>query len=241
MTIVRRLTRSGVSIFADFLTSHHGEIRTDNSPEVPFSLLDSEEHSESLHSEVTVKQREFINRFELGEYLHSRLEPLAAELEQWDGLWSWLGLYYFDQICPVGTTIFRDHRYVFDADYGKFSYTTSYRHLLYTPHDLVRRHGGEVGRALLANNVHQGGDAAESIMSRADVRQSKGVLGAIDMLYYDEETDNVKRGAAVRSAPGSIDRFQKVLRQYERTHDVMVMESLAIVNLLPEEFDGWSF
>ena len=70
---------------------------------------------------------------------------------------------------------------------------------------------------------------------------SKGVLGAIDMLYYDDETDNIKRGAATRSAPGSIDRFQKVLRQFERTRDVMVMDPLAIVSLLPDEFDEWSF
>jgi hypothetical protein len=113
-----------------------------------------------------------------------------------------------------------------------------YRHLLYTPYDLIRKHNGKAGVALLAGPMYESGDLVEQIMSRQEYRVSSGVLKTIDMLYYDEDKQERKSGWDGASG-GNINRLWKVLNQLSLNYDVPYMDPVDIMSLLPGEFDQW--
>ena len=242
---VRRLNTAGVTRFRGLLAQlRNGETSTIS----PEEILTSRKTSSGLNVALQIEaDRQVISKKDMGRYLHEVLSPLNREdTIRRTGLWSWLGLFMFDVVCPsdphTGTRRIReDWYYAFQPDDAVPNYQTYYRHLLYTPYFLYRSFGGGAGRALLAGRVWVGGDMIEQIASRQEYISCRPVLEALDRLYYVEEggLGRIKRGSTDRTRDGSLRRFVAFLQQIDATYDLYGLTCEKILDLLPPEFDDW--
>ena len=65
-------------------------------------LLEDPTLTELLPGEVEVLKRSFANRLEAGKFFNELLDTAAVHLTERDkGLWTWLTLFYFDEVCPA--------------------------------------------------------------------------------------------------------------------------------------------
>ena len=232
--MVRSLSRVGIERFREYL----GTLRAGHPVDPPQELLTDASCTAELSVDVQVGSERFATRWGAGEYLWNRLATLPAnEVEGNPGLWAWLALFYFDQLAPQradGTRRpGRDYRHV--ADFG-FRYR--YRHLLYGPFAVYRRHRGHA-ILLLSGPLHVEPGVYQEITSRQDLIASRGVIEALNTLYLDRSRGLPKRGAQRAGQPGTLRRFVRLLQQLDLTYDIYGMSGSAIVDLLPPEFDSW--
>src|SRR5689334_15336330 len=96
--LVRALNSIGIEQFRAYLDA----LRSGDSSEPPWALLDDPACTSELTARAEVDTREFGSRWSAAEYLVKQLATLpAAEVENNRGLWAWLSLLYFDQVCPA--------------------------------------------------------------------------------------------------------------------------------------------
>ena len=232
---VRALNGAGIERFRAYLDLLRAGVPGDP----PLDLLTDPACTEELSAEVQVEPARFATRWRAGEYLWNRLAPLAPEeVEGNRGLWAWLALCYFDQLAlrrADGTRRpGRDYRHVPD-----FGFRYRYRHLLFGPFAVYRRHRGRA-ILLLSGPLHVEPGVYQEITSRQDLIASRGVIEALNALYLDRSRGLPKRGAqGAAEHPGTLRRFVRVLQQLDLTYDIYGMQGKAIVELLPPEFDAW--
>jgi len=230
---VRALNTTGLEQFRAYLA----QIRGGASAKPPFSLLTDSAATTELSTEAWVDRHLFASRWSLGEYLNAQLAPLPTrEVEGYRGLWAWLSLFFFDQVCPPRPERRpgQDYRHVPD-----FSFRYRYRHLLYGPYAVYRRHRG-YAILLLSGPPHIEQGIYQEITSRLDLIASHGVIEALNALYLDRKRGTPKAGAqAGARRPGTVRRFVQVLQQLDVTYDIYGMSGKEILDLLPPEFDVW--
>ncbi len=235
MHTVRVFNSVGVEAFRKYLH----ELVSDPTLSPPLDLLSDGSKSEPLATNVEVdSSREFANKWELGDYLAQTLETLMSDgrLDRDIGLWSWLGLCFFDVTCPPSKSGNRkpgnDARHILTRDYGAY-----YRHLLRGPWQACRIHGGNA-RAMLASAPFRLGEASEQLLSRQHLVENIGFFSAVNRLYLKELQGSwdCVAGAAGKGG-GTFRRLGKILKQYDRTYDLTVMNGDQIYGLLPREFD----
>jgi hypothetical protein len=232
--VVRALLPTGIERLRDDLQA----LRSGARRQPRLELLTDPGASAELSVEVTVAPQRFATRARLGEHLWQLLAPLpAAEVEGNRGLWAWLSLYFFDQVCPMRPDGTRrpgqDYRHIPDFDFRH-----RYRHLLYGPYAVYRRHRGAAA-LLLAGPPHVEPALYQEIVARQDLIVSRGVIDALNMLYLDPTRGIPRRGASAINQPGTVRRFVRVLQQLDVTYDIHGMSGKAIVDLLPPEFDAF--
>ncbi|NJN05090.1 MAG: hypothetical protein HC814_00015 [Rhodobacteraceae bacterium] len=233
--LVRAFSPAGIERFRAFLAA----LRAGSPEDPPWALLEDPQASVALSAEAWVERQRFGSRWGVGEYLWRQLASLPAEeVEGNRGLWTWLALYFFDQVCPLRADARRkpgqDYRHVPD-----FGYRYRYRHLLYGPYAVYRRHRG-YAILVLSGPLHMEQSIYHEITSRTDLIASRGVLDALNALYLDRARGLPKRNAQTPSlGPGALRRFVRVLQQLDVTYDVYGMTGQAILDLLPAEFDAW--
>ena len=235
MTGLRVLNRHGVEAFRAYLGRLH-----EGAPEAPpAAMLESDEFTARLPLEIEVEQRQFRDRCALGEYLCAVLKPLSQDIvERNTGLWCWLSLFWFDQVCPArddGTRRpGREYRHI-----PEFSFRHEHRHLLLGPYHVYRRHGA-ISMVLLSGAAHGESSIYHEISSRRDLIANRGVIEAALYLYTDPQRGTVKRGAQSKGAvPGTVQRFVRVLQQLDLTYDIYGLSGRQLVSLLPAEFDAF--
>lgn len=234
MPSVRALNTAGIEKFREFLRLIR---RGEASPVVPgFAFDDS--LSVPLGAAVRIEPKRFKSKLELAAYLFEALQPInRPDLDEDKGLWSWLALYYFDQLAPVqrdGLRIPReDYHYIPDLR-GWYAQ----RHLAQNPYKLYRLHGNKA-RLFLYPPVHQHGAVAYQVVWRNDLITNRGLIEAMDRLYFDERRYRPKRGAGSNETPGSIRRLITVVQQLDFNYDLQGMAADEILELLPAEFDPW--
>ncbi|GAB4476627.1 MAG: hypothetical protein OHK0044_22600 [Burkholderiaceae bacterium] len=167
---VRALDSSGIERLRGYLQALRGGAQ--QAP--PRELLADPRASTELSVEVTVAPQQLANRARLGEYLWQLLAPLpGAEVEGNRGLWAWLSLLFFDQVCPMRPDGTRrpgqDYRHIPDFDFRH-----RYRHLLYGPYAVYRRHRSDA-LVLLAGPPHVEAAIYQEIAARQDLIVSRGV------------------------------------------------------------------
>ena len=242
---VRRLNSTGLARFKTFL----GEARLSSSPpEMPTDILTSRSTSSGLNVAIEIEPVSGVSsKLELTRYLHEKLRPLDQDASLGrNGMWSWLGLFMYDTLCPVNPSTGRrttrqDWYYIFQPDDGPQNFQTYYRHLLYTPYHLYRSFQESAGRVLLTGESHVGGEMIEQIASRLEYISCRAVLEALDHLYLDDTRDveRLKSGATSRNRGGALGRFITFLEQIAMTYDLYGMTGENILDLLPPEFDEW--
>jgi hypothetical protein len=124
--LLRVLNEVGIDGFRTYLQSLR-----DGSTAPSFHLLSDDQTSEPMDSDVPLQQQTFSDSFAFGEYVAGTLKPLnRTEIAFNHALWSWLALYFFDQVCPEVNgkrSVLEDAVYIL-AD--TFNHRRYYRHLV---------------------------------------------------------------------------------------------------------------
>ena len=234
------LRPEGLTAFASYLEG----LRSDAAAPPPYHLLEATEYSTVFSPAVQIDPvRWFEGRLDAGQYLVQRLAPVErSRVDHNAGLWSWLALLYFDQLCPPvdgSRTPKREYAYILpplgDVDHHRHYY----RHRLAGPYRIARLHPGSA-RALLSGHVSKFDDYNEQIASRQEFITNSGIVSALDLLYFDNERNRPKRGAATnKRKPGTLRRFVDVIQQLDLTYDLYSMDGTEILDILPPEFENW--
>lgn len=156
------------------------------------------------------------------------------------GLWTWLSLFFFDQVCPAEGGGRRKPgelaRHVLSQHAQKY-----YRHLLAGPNRLVQLHDVNA-RVFLYGPLPEHGDFSEQLASRMQFVSNRALIEAVDKLYFDPAANGAgrpKRGALTRTRAGNLRRLVSVIQQLDLTYDLYAMNSQQILDLLPDEFAKW--
>ena len=233
--VVRILNEEGIRRFREYLA----DLRAGSRRDPPLEILTDPWCSAKVQGSVGVEQHVFDSRLDAAKYLIEALRPLGrSTVEQNIGLWSWLSLFYFDQVCPVirnGKQIpGQDYRHILDTDSRRY-----YRHLLVGPYTIFDLHHDKA-RLLLYNPLSQSSKFHLELACRQGFVTNKGVIEAANLLYFDSGKAKAKRGAAVTSRkPGTLFRFIDVVQQLDLTYDLYSMTGQEVLDLLPSEFDEW--
>lgn len=234
--VVRSLNRIGLEQLRGYLAT----LRGGAVEEPPLELLDDTAFSNELPAEIAFDtSRLFASRFYAAKYLAETLAPLGVEVTDRDvGLWAWLSLALFDQVCPDDAKGARypgrDYRHI-----PEFGYRHRHRHLLFGPYQMCRRHDVR-SIVLLSGPLDSESGLYHEIASRQDLIANRGVLEAVLMLYFDPKRGRPKPGAqASHHQPGTVRRFVRVLQQLDLTYDIYGLSGKQLLELLPEEFDHW--
>ena len=242
MMQIGMLTESGKGRFSEYLRA----ISSGAVLPIPRNLLSEEPFSQPLPDKTDIETKKLVSRMEAAEYLHSSLGKVDQQyVDGNSGLWSWLALYFFEQLCPPSSeghhTPGAEYRYILPEASSEDFFRHYYRHLLYGPYRIYRLHSSSPhkGRLLLCQNVDSPGDFSEQLASRMELVTNKSVFSAADQLYYDVIRNQPKRGATNRDNPGNLRRFIDILQQLDVTYDLYGLSGEQIVSLLPNEFSRW--
>ncbi len=231
MAVVRKLNELGVGEFLRYIE----ELSVGSVDPPPTDLLTDKVTSEPLEGSAEVELQKFSNKLVAAEYLGKQLAQVPrAELDHNIRLWTWLSLFYFDQVCPPGADrrrvpgaavrhVLSDHAYRY------------YRHLLAGPHRLFQVHGSNA-RIFLCGPLHTHGEFSEQLASRMERISNRSLIEAVDQLYFDSSADGggaPKRGAATnKPRPGTLRRLITVLDQLDLTYDLYAMTPQQILGFV---------
>lgn len=233
--LVRTLTEEGIRGFREYLAG----LREGATGKPPRQLLTDAYWSAKLQINIEIEMCPLTTRANAGRYLHEKLQPLSnSRIDSNVPLWSWLSLYFFDELCPVrkdgSRKVAEECRYILNLDYRLY-----YRHLLLGPYTAYRLYGESIP-LLLYEGVDQMGEAYRELSCRQNLLSNRGVIEAANELYYDEKRNQLKRGAAVtKPKAGSLRRFIDVVQQLDLTYDLHSMTGEQVLDLLPSEFNEW--
>ena len=233
MTRLRRLNSRGIDELRGFLQQIRDGAEFQGSP----AILYADDYSPRLSRAVEIAPRKFGSKFEAAEYLGRVLAEVSAPNDD-VGLWSWLALFYFDQLSPLGDDGRRRPREDYHYIPSEVSGWHRDRHLLAGPYRLFTLHG-QHARILLHPPVHQHGAFVYDLGFRRDLITNRGLIEAIDLLYWDTRRHRPKRGATTTSRPGNLRRLITVVQQLDFNYDLYGMRAEEILLLLPPEFDAW--
>src|ERR1700682_1127018 len=96
MTKLRTLNARGIEEFRGFLQ----QIRDGAEFRANPAVLYIDDYSHRLPRDLEVEPRTFANKCAAAEYLAVILAELPPGVDE-TGVWSWLALFYFDQLSPV--------------------------------------------------------------------------------------------------------------------------------------------
>ena len=182
-------------------------------------------------------RRRFVTRRAAAEYLAPLLHPIRQRIVDDGSVWSWLGLYYFEDTVRRREEMphlpARDHDIFLFPQRGQ-SMARKYRHYLWSAWRLQLAHG-ETALYLLDRELTEFGDLAKALFGSPSRFNAVGIIPLVGQLYI--EGSRTKRGFT--SGPGSLWHLTRVLEQLERTYDVYGMTAEALLSLLPADFDHW--
>jgi len=206
----------------------------------PWQLLEDPALTRRVASSV-LDRCGFTTKRDAAEYLHRALDPLQLDgLLEDQGLWSWLGLYFFDDLCPVNA---KGRRRINAAPHYIYEYANakrSYRHLLATPYRILKEMPDH-NRIFLDAPVSKHGDVIEQLMGRLYLIRLPGIRSAIDRLYFDESTGRIKKGMLSTKSPRKGDlrnRLKDRIRQIQLTYDLQALSGDQFIELLGPEFQA---
>ena len=235
---LRKLNVVGIERFRDHLRM----MRANPSIPPPFSLLEDPACSEPVTAAPELSRSGFQTKRQAAEYLLPLLKPLMGMGFSADvGLWSWLALYYFDDICPpsAGTrSVLADPHYILAAD----DYRRSYRHLLASPVRLLQMLPDH-NRLWLDAPLPIHGDILEQSIGRLYALRLPCVREVADMLYWDTASMKPKPGISPKKdnpKPGDLrNRLPARIQQLEKTYDLGAMTGHQFLEILGPEFKVW--
>lgn len=236
MPAVRVLNAEGLAKFTEYLA----ELRAVLSKAPPFELLTDGRYSDPFDPPVTIEQRSFNSAYEIGRYMIEVFESCEDRLiSRNHGLWSWLALFYFDQLCkPDGSgnrKPLEDAVYVLEE---RFSFRRYYRHGIRTPWMAVKEHGEHAKVLLLTSGKGTRTDINEQLGAYQHLFANKTIIASAYAMYFDTMQQKPRRGAGGKGG-GSARRLASIARQLELTYDLQECTPSKFLALLPKEFKTW--
>lgn len=232
---LRRFNRDGVAAFSGY----RARLTFEPTLEPPLELLEDPALTELLPGNVEVQTRKFANRLEAGRFFNELMDEANVQLPERDqGLWTWLTLFYFDEVCPADGNGRRNPK-----DEARLiplldNHQRFYRHLLVGPFLIVRAHRKQPERAIamLCNPLWKPGEIAEQLASRKELVTNHAVADVATYLYYDPANGSFKRGAG-SDVKGAARRLAALFNQLDLTFYLYGMSRDEMLALLPKEFD----
>ena len=235
--ILHRFSEEGVNRFGQFLDA----LSANGALAVPTDLLTDTFCSVPVPPGPDVQARTFISRMEAARYLDSVLSGVTGcDVERDVGLWAWLSLFYFEELCsPDG----RGHRkpgerarWIPAVDEAR----RSYRHLLAGAYRVYRAHrdNPEGAMVLLHTPLSRTGHFWYQLASRQELVTNPAIMEAAAELYLGQCGTNAKPGATGEGL-GGVFRFAAIFNQFDKVWDLYAMNKQQILDLLPGEFDRY--
>ena len=236
MPAVRVLNAEGLAKFTEYLA----DLRSAPSKAPPFELLTDGRYSDPFDPPVTIEQRSFNSAYEIGAYMIEVFESCEDRLiSRNHGLWSWLALFYFDQLCkPDGSgnrKPLEDAVYVLEE---RFSFRRYYRHGIRTPWMAVKEHGEHAKVLLLTSGKGTRTDINEQLGAYQHLFANNTIIASAYAMYFDTTQQKPRRGAGGKGG-GSARRLESIARQLELTYDLQECTPSKFLALLPKEFKAW--
>jgi hypothetical protein len=237
-TAIRKFTDEGIEQFRNYLA----DLRQGSSSPPPFHFLNDPATSEPIRGEGQIENRNFRTRLELAQYLDEALAEIKSDNIETDVyLWSWLSLFYFDQVCPVEKNGVRkpgrDYRHILEP-----GYPNGHRNLIggvylvYTVYGL----GQDLTRLLLWTPLHKESKFHHQLAGRQTLITNRGILDAAHSMYFNPLRGTPKSGAlGGKGSPGTLLRYIDVIQQLDLNYDLYSMSGNQILELLPSEFNRW--
>ena len=238
---IRILNDEGTRHYRQFVEN----VRAGSVLEAPLALLNNPATSEDIEPEMMMDLASPTSRLDLGRNLAEWLRgPEQRVVSRNAGLWNWLSLRLFDQLCPPdasgGRKVLQTSHYVLEH---VFAYRQYYRHLVRFAWLAYATHG-EQARVLLSqpgttmNGIGQWGEISEQLGARQDVFGSRTIIEAASLLYLDD-SGNSLRGVTSPDRKGVVRRLPIIANQLGLTYDMRTCPVSDFVNLLPPEFERW--
>lgn len=233
---LRRLTAAGIEAFRGCLEG----LRNDDGGPPPAEWVEDRRLTEPACEGIAVEARPFASRYDFARYadrLFEREDPDRVFRDV--GLWAWLSLFFFDQVCPERGGVRRpgrDYRHIPDL-----GFRSVHRHLLsgaFLVHAIYAP-GDRLAEFLLYGPLPSESRIFHEIVSRQSLVTNPAVIEAAARLYFNFQTRRPKRGVYQRKSPGALARFITVIQQLDLTWDLYSMTWERIHDLLPAEFDDW--
>lgn len=235
---IRKFTEKGVEAFRAYLE----ELRAGSKADPPCDLLTDAKTSQAIKGKGRLVQHAFKTRLDVARYLDEAMVEIEEDSIETDvRLWSWLSLFYFDQVCPPDNTgkrkLGKDYRHILEP-----GYPYGHRHLIGGAYLVYTVYGwGEDGSGLLlCTPVHVESKFSHELAARQSFITNRGIMEAAHRLYFDYSTKKARRGAQVKKdAPGTLYRFIDIIQQLDLNYDLYSMTGSEVLELLPGEFDRW--
>lgn len=232
---VRSFNRTGLDAFRQFLAT----VREGGSSEAQYDLLESSSLTEVSYPGVHVDDRKFKKRREVAGYFHDIFRDVPAEQLRRDaGLWSWLSLFYFDQVCPLNggkRTVRNDYTYIYMPEESRYFY----RHLLFISW-YAQQLAPDYNRLFLDVPLHRLDKFTQDVFKRLYLTRIPCIFEVLDRLYWDRSAGRPRKGV---NSPGRVvagdlaHRLPVRIRQLERTYDLLsIHDACQLLDLLGDEF-----
>jgi len=236
MATIRVLTDRGMELFRNYIL----ELKDAPQKPPPINRLSQKPWSSEFSTHIEVESLSVTTRMQLGKYLVELFQVKGVDRRDIlnnPGMWSWLALLWFDNLCPVqsdGARKVREtSRYVCSSHY-----TDYYRHLVAASWDIYYLYR-EISRLFLWTPLYIHNDFIEQLASRQSIITNKALIEVFDRLYWDLKLGRPKSGAQSRDKLGNFRRLQSFIQQVELTYDLHAMSVGEIIALLPSEYDPW--
>ena len=234
---LRRFNVAGLDRFKAFLAA----ARVDGAANVPWEVLEDDVLTEPMDALVQLDRPGFRTKREMVTYLRDRLQVLPERgLMRDAGLWTWLAMFYFDDLCPVQDgkrKVLSDWYYIYMVDQMLYWY----RHLIVNPYEIYSRAQG-FDEAFLTGPPSVLGGFSENTMRSLYVTRIDCIWEVMQRLYFDPRRGTVKPGVAKTSGSpkaGDLSRLGRRIRQLEKTYDLQSLNADRFLALLGDEFKPW--
>jgi hypothetical protein len=166
------------------------------------------------------------------------IDSLGGKWDQFlsnEGMWAWLTFVLRDVLFPKDAEGKRNVGELwrwYPSDPG--DYQKAQRHLVRMPVVLLGSFGDKADH-LLCGKPQVLSDVREQLVGQQDMLTTN-FQAAARLLYYNDETATVKRGAGGKGR-GSSRRLRDLRKQLDVTWNIFDLEAKEILTLLPKEFD----
>ena len=186
---------------------------------------------------IEIVPQQFVTKGDAANYLTNTLDALSADsVANNAGLWTWLTLFFFDQVCPStdGVRVVRnDYHYIFEPKNPRHYY----RHLLFLAWR-VQNVAPVYNRVMLTSSASTLDKVTTEIMKRLFLIRIPCIFEVLDRLYWDDDRGRIRPGVVgqVVRAGDLTHRFPLRIRQLEMTYDLQSLNADQLIDLLGDEF-----
>jgi hypothetical protein len=236
-TELRRLNETGLDQFRNYLI----QLKENPSLPPPTHLLEDLRYTELISGGLVIEYREFTCKYEFGSYIAELVQDHVPGrlLRRSVGLWAWMVIFYFEQVCPLDGNgrrkVLSLEKYIASADHIA---TGLDKHLLFFPWKMVALHQNDAAW-LLKGALREDTKVVRELANSYRRNVSPPFIKLAQSLYFDPRKDRMRRGATTNGR-GSLRRLDRVVSQLDLTYDVFGIAAIDIATLLPaNEFGKW--